>query len=342
LAIRALADHGCVALVRNAGTSRDGSPVELLFNTVFAAGDGRITRVEHYPVDALDDAIARLEQLRRGSPERVLVNRCTRHLDAFQGRWRSGDWVGAEAMVSDDLVFEDRRPGLRSSTDAAGYLAMMRTLVELRYTGLVWTCMATRGERLALCRVVSSVAGPERTETVSLLLSEIDADGRAVRKIAFAEADLVAAFAELDERYLAGEGAPFGSVVRTRLAVPAAFNRRDWQALAALHAPGLVVLDHQARIPRYVDRDGFIQDLIAMFEVEPDVMMVAVVVHPGASACVTLDRLVSSARDGEVSEAARVALTLHDDALITRIEIFSEEDLEAATARLASSSQNKC
>jgi hypothetical protein len=38
--------------------------------------------------------------------------------------------------------------------------------------------------------------------------------------------------------------------------------------------------------------------------------------------------------DGEATERTWVTLTIHHDAVVTGIEIFSEEDLDAATARV--------
>ncbi len=77
--------------------------------------------------------------------------------------------------------------------------------------------LAIRGERLVLARIAFSGRDqrPEAFHTEILRIAEIDADERIAAYVAFDLEDFDAAIAELDARYLAGEGAPtFSGVVR--------------------------------------------------------------------------------------------------------------------------------
>ena len=81
------------------------------------------------------------------------------------------------------------------------------------------------------------------------------------------------AYAELDERYRAGEGAVHGHVA-TAQAFRRAFAARDWDALAALLTPDLVVHDH--RLLGWETLHGpaaYVQALKSLVDLAPDVRL---------------------------------------------------------------------
>jgi ketosteroid isomerase-like protein len=124
-------------------------------------------------------------------------------------------------------------------------LTQLRVLFDVPGSRWMGTPIATRGERLALSRVVYE--GNVDTRGGALVIeylsvNEVDADGLCVAIVLFDLDDEDAAYAELDARFDAGEGA----------ALRGAFSRfarnlanRDRDALLAGCAPTLVEHDHR-------------------------------------------------------------------------------------------------
>jgi hypothetical protein len=113
------------------------------------------------------------------------------------------------------------------------------------------TLIATRGERLALTRTnfeaeVTGGGGPLAFDE-HLSLTEVDADGRWITCVTFDLEDLDAAYAELDARYEAGEGASYpahGALMRAYLR---AIASGDWEpVLARMSGDTFVEYDHRA------------------------------------------------------------------------------------------------
>ena len=104
----------------------------------------------------------------------------------------------------------------------------MRAVAEVGFEGLTSTVVATRGQRLALIRVRSSVRGsvPGGVAAEMLSIVEIDTDNRLTDADLFDSDDIDAAFEELDARYLAGEAAAHAHTWSVIAALYAGFNRQ--------------------------------------------------------------------------------------------------------------------
>ena len=81
-----------------------------------------------------------------------------------------------------------------------------RSAADVGFTISMLGAMAIRGERLVLARVRASGRDPEAIQNDALNVVEIDTDDRIVAAATFDLEDIDAAIAELDARYLAGEG----------------------------------------------------------------------------------------------------------------------------------------
>ena len=117
--------------------------------------------------------------------------------------------------------------------------------------------IAVRGERLALSRMVTRTAAGD--ESARLSVNELDADGRMARSVLFDDDDLVAAIAELDERYFVGEGVPFQRVLGAVGRYTAAYGARDIEGVRDQLSPDLVVVDHQPLGFGTGDRDYLVE-----------------------------------------------------------------------------------
>jgi hypothetical protein len=95
---------------------------------------------------------------------------------------------------------------------------------------------------------------------------------RYVAAVAFDVTDLDAAYAEIDARWRASESPAHAHVVVYQLAYNAALASRDWDALAALHAPTLVARDH--RLVGWDVLEGpaaFLRAITTLVDMAPDV-----------------------------------------------------------------------
>jgi class 3 adenylate cyclase/tetratricopeptide (TPR) repeat protein len=194
VSILALRSHGCVALVRNGGTSADGSDVELWFLLVLVVGAGCITEIEHFPPDAVDDAIARLDAL---GPNAAAA-RFQRLHDFYLRR----DWGAYEAVLTDQVVYEDRRSVMRNTVRGRdSYIAVMRGLAESGVVELDESLLATRGDQLALYRTTTHGRHAYSFEVSILGVYEWDDKGCLLSLTMFDGDDLASALQELDDRY---------------------------------------------------------------------------------------------------------------------------------------------
>jgi hypothetical protein len=234
----------------------------------------RLLSHDVYGEDQVAEAWARFEEQSREAPAPPCIeNAATRALRRGLDAWLARDWDRLEALSAAGFRSIDRRRLVRlPELDRDGYAAANRQLVGMT-TGFSTELIATRGERLAMMRIVWQGAdwsiGPSELE--SLAVVEVDGHGDVVAIVEFAPEDLDAAYAELDERYAAGEAAPYartlGAVERFGRAVAA----RDWEQLRSAFAPDLVVADHRPPgLLSSLSLDDWVASFRALTELRPD------------------------------------------------------------------------
>src|SRR5262249_42810753 len=133
--------------------------------------------------------------------------------------------------------------------------------------------LATRGNRLMLGRYVwqgsDGHVGPSEIEYLSII--EVDDRGDHVAVVMFDPDDLDAAYAELDERYAAGEAAPYAAAWQTYLRLWRALAAQDWEQLVATFAPDFVIEDHRpVGLFTSFSRDEWVASARALFDLRPD------------------------------------------------------------------------
>jgi hypothetical protein len=114
-------------------------------------------------------------------------------------------------LLADDICTDDRRrivgAGIRHGRDAE--IAGMNATAEVGTKNITGAVLATRGENLALSRVCFSGHDQASATFLAEVLGvvETNADNMIEAVVVFDLDDFDGAFAELDARYLAGEGA---------------------------------------------------------------------------------------------------------------------------------------
>ncbi len=334
--VLALDDRGALCVVRWLG-SREGGSFEIPFLTVMGLGaDRRFREFHSYDLDQLEEARARFAELVVAPPTPWVANAATlalqRGLEAMQAR----DWERFAALFAKEFRNIDRRPLVRLELDRNAWLASYRQIVDMTSSRPTREVLATRGERLALARVTwegSDLAvGP--SEINWLLLIEVDARGDHLAVIAFDPEDLDAAYAELDQRYVAGEAAPFVAVAAGGLAFTAAVRARNWDSLANVLAPDLAVYDHRRLGWETLHGPALLVDTWkSLVELAPDVRVRidhALASHNGSLAVLTL----SGTHEGGAFEDTRVVVHVYDgNGKIRQHDIFGIDQLDQARAR---------
>jgi ketosteroid isomerase-like protein len=152
--------------------------------------------------------------------------------------------------------------------------------------------------------------------------------------VAFDPDDLEAAYAELDERYAAGEAAPFAQSAAGVRAFSRALASRDWDTMAALYAPDFVMRDHRPLGWETLSGpSAHVETLRSLIDLAPDAQLR--IDHATVS-----DRTVLlvftwvGTREGGAFEIAKVAVSEVDDVgMIRCIDQYDVDQFDAARAR---------
>ena len=328
--VHRLTDLGAVVTHVASGISQEGFDAEWRMVCFLTHDDGLINRGEIFDEDDLDAALARFDEL--AVPARHLENMATRVLRRVQACLATRDWGALSELVAGDISTDDRRrvvnAGVRHGRDAE--IESMRAVADLGVTLVMSSVIATRGGRLVLLRMRLSIPdqAPQSFDTESLVVVEVDADERISSYVVFDSADLEAAVAELDARYLAGEATAHAQAWSVIANAFAALNRREMPPTT----PDLVGVDHRSLAPVGLG------DLIAYTETSThdltDFSLYAESVHRlTALGAVITHVTIGASEEGFDAEWRMVGVVTLDDDRFNNCEIFDEVDLDAALAR---------
>jgi hypothetical protein len=327
-------DHcGGVTTLRRIGTVPDGGgefESECLY--LYLVTEAHITHVELFELDALDEALARFNEL-RPDPLRIPPNAARLALEQIHRIRASGDFEALRDLATDDFCFDDRQ---RRSLVRGGVEEWLRALQFLWAEAgarLDTRPIATAGDRLAVDRALWSEApddGPFEME--SLRLVEVDAAGKLRALVLFDADDRAAAVAELFERYLASgaEGMPSGAIEFLR-----GWNEHDFDRTRSGLCDDLLVDDRRfTGMGRLEGADAYIASVAALLELIPDAteefLYNAAVSSRGR---VSVMRRAGTNTEGGAVESLYVLLMLYRDEKIARFEVFELEQLDVALAR---------
>jgi hypothetical protein len=278
----------------------------------------------------IDAALARFDELQ--PQPRQLENDAGQVVERFWSCLATRDWAGMAETMARDFSSHDRRrvvnAGVLRGRDVN--LANMRAVADVGFEGLKSTVIATRGQRLVLVRIRSSVRGFEPGEISADMLGmmEIDADNRLTGGAIFDADDLDAAFEELDRRYLAGEAAAHSRTWSAIAQAMAALNRGELPA----SGPNFVDIDHR-RGPAMAPGDLLAYMRAAFDESGRSSFRVETIHRLTQHGAVVTHVAKKTSGEGLDAEWRMTDVFTVDGALISRCEMFDEAELGAALAR---------
>jgi hypothetical protein len=328
-AVHRLSDLGVVATHMAHETSQDGFEAAWRMIVLLLKEGENLGRCELFNEADLDTALARFDDL--SQPARRLKNTTSQVFEQFQAYFAARDWDALAGILAEDMSNDDRRrvvgAGILLGRDTD--IAHMRAIADVGAKTIAATVLATRGERLALNRILfyGEDQRPEAFQAELLGLVEIDVDDRIVARLSFDPDDIDAAFAELDARYLAGEASTHA---RTWSVVTRAYTTLNSRQIPAA-TPDCINLDHR---PGITYEGDVVPYLNATWDISPDITMRIEAVHrlTDLGAVVTFTSCGTSQNGFSADWRGLNILTVEGD-LISRGEIFEEADLDAALAR---------
>ncbi|AEV75449.1 putative ATPase [Mycolicibacterium rhodesiae NBB3] len=329
-AVHVLSQHGAVLTQVSRGTSPEGFGAEWRMVNLLTVDGDLVSRCELFDESDLDVALARFQELCRPAPG--LENAASRAIQRFNASFAQRDWAAMASMLADDSNSDDRRR-MVGGADLRGRDAMIdsfKTVAEFGTPLATSTAHATRGERLVLTRVRYSVSDdlPDAFHAELLQIIEVDRDSRIETFVTFDLDAIDAAFAELDSRYLADEGAEYAHTWALVARAFTDYNRREQPGVS----PDWVNIDHRRATAFPAG------DMIAYMGVTwadtPDVKIHIEEVHRlnARGAVVTWAGHGNSTEGFEAEWRATVLVTVDGD-LINRCEMFDTSDLDTALTK---------
>jgi hypothetical protein len=334
LAVPRLAPHGLVALLATSGDVPMGGGAWESEFVVLAHIEGHSARrLEFFGPEQLATAIARFDEAEpRLAPQPS--NGASRLLGRFTELVLAKDWDALGERLGPDFAVVDRRSAFALEGDRGDMLQNLRAMAGI--TDVDWTVLATRGETLCLTPTTFRGGGGDAGEfEVSLLtVHEFDSDGLYRRQVTFEPEDLDGAFAELDERFEAGEGAPYAHVHAVGREAFGRWQRREWDDLAGVFDADAALVDRRPLGWGEITVTALVERWRVLAEMVPDGVLREVAV-PGLNAKGMLSLMVGrgTTADGGEVEIAFHSLFVVSESKVERLEFLAADDLEEARAR---------
>ena len=266
---------------------------------------------------------------------RALENTATRMEERCNELILAHDWERLAECYSEDIVFSDRRPVMR--TEIRGRVPHMentKLVVELGVTSMEVDHLIVRGERLTLSH---TKFGDKRGEHMvdALGLGELDDAGRIAVNAMYDHAQLAEATQALEERFLATEAAPFAEQWRPVVDLIAGINARDWAGMRAVLHDDLEGMDHRQLGWGRFDADDFVGLYRSATEGAEDAWFGIPEIHAltADGACTSGAGFGTTDQGAQFRTSATIVLRT-SGGKITRADYFSEDDVEAGLAAL--------
>jgi hypothetical protein len=329
-AVHRLNNLGAVFVQGVKATSQEGFEAEWRIVELMTTEGDLISGTEVFDEADLDAALARFDELQPQAPR--LQNAASKVLERFLAHFAPREWEAMSEMLADNSFTDDRRRllGVGPRHDREVIIADWRAVAGVGTKTATATVIATRGDRLALCRLRFSGRDqrPDAFRADVLGIVETNADDRIAVSLMFDLDDIDAAFEELDSRYLAGEAAAHAQTWSVIAALYAGFNRHKRPGMT----PDFIYVDHRPVVT--IEANDLTASIEAYWDLTPDIRASTDAVHrlSDLGAVITNAARGISHEDFD-AESRMIAIFTVDGDLISRCEMFDEADLDAALAR---------
>ena len=243
------------------------------------------------------------------------------------------DWESFDSLLAEEFRADDRRKLIGGvSGNRRDFVSTWRTIADQGYETVEVTDIATRGDTLALQHFLAR--GTHDFTAEALAVTETDPDR--ITFVAVFDPDAWdVAFAELDDRFVAHEGAPYADAIRVAATMLSAYNARDWERFTSVLAPDFALVDHiPAAVGPLSSREAYVSYVRMMTELAPDVRMRIVRDHAlSKGVSVSEARLNGTSVEGAEIEIAWLDVAVVRDGILRRLEQYPTDELPAALTR---------
>ncbi len=244
-----------------------------------------------------------------------------RFLDAFN----RGDWDAVGADIAPGRVVDDRRPIVGMTV--FDYDWQQNAYIHAgggRFDPP--EVLATRGDRIALCRWV--LRGPGM-EVPYLAITRVNAAGHIVDYVMFEPEAMDEAVAELDQ--MAAANPLENDATRGATQLQAAFNTGDWDAVVARHTDGYTIEERRSFMKYSLGLDEYLDTMRVIFD-GGGTLTTEILATRGRRAFVA--RCTLRVPAPEAVATVLTAATTDEQGRYTRTVTFDPEDVGAALAEL--------
>lgn len=328
-----LSQNWSITRCQRVAVGEDGEQYTWRFLIAFEFRNGRVTSMVEFELDDEDVAFTYAEDQVRSHTSRLRIsNRASEIAQGASQALQEHDVDALRVDPSEHFVYDDRRRITGAPIEGAADLHAATKRILQSYPHTEWRTIAVRGERLEMH--LSRLWDDDGNEATTLNVMEFDDAGRLAYFGRFEEDDFDGASRELDQRYYAGEGAPFAENGVPASEATRCMDQNDFDRLfGELSSPDLVVKSRSSRA--FPDRSageirlGFeeLNTLVASKRT-----WTSAIVWPSPACSVQrLDR-EAIGPDGEKYEWAMLLVSDHRDGLVTAICEFDPDDEEGAFA----------
>jgi hypothetical protein len=320
-------DQVSLTTVLNRARDVDGGEILWPFYMVGVSDpDGRARVAEAFAAEDGDAALARFDELAAGAVDArhpSIENAATRIVPRATSLYEAGRRDDTAALFAESFRRIDRRTTVSFPEMGKNeYLEWHQSAYE-QFDTITFQPLAVRGEHLCLLRVVMARDG---FESVFGMLVQLDDEGLIAEYVSFDEADLAVAQDELDDRFIAGEGAPYASLLRAGKALAGAYVAKDTAAVARLRAPGFTFIDH-----RRFGWDG--PDTLAAFDdLDESFLVTKYLVRSNAMLASVVNRGVDP-RGNDAEWLLHIVTAVDGENRFSSTDWYDAEDWNAALAR---------
>ena len=265
--VHRLNDLGAVCTSATQGASRDGFDAEWREIALTTVGGDMVNRFELFDEADLDAALARFAELHAEAQR--LENTASKVLERFLAHFAVCEWDVMSKMLADNSFTDDRRRlmGVGPRHDREVIIADWRAVADVGTKSVTATVLATRGERLAFCRLRFS-GRDQRSDAFHadvLGIVEINAENRIAVSLMFDLDDIDVAFEELDASFGAGEAAAHAHTWSVIAGLYAGFNRQQLPGTT----PDWIYIDHRSVIN--IEESELAAAIRAGWDLTPDI-----------------------------------------------------------------------
>ncbi|MEA3151502.1 MAG: hypothetical protein QOD56_2441, partial [Gammaproteobacteria bacterium] len=313
-----------------------GAPQDEFLQIYGIDEEGRISLQIWFDLEDMDAAVAELDtaharfehEAHRQAPR--LENAASRATERHSAHFAARDWEALAKVLADDILVDDRRrvvnAGIQHGRDAE--IANLRAVADTGITYMTSVVIAVRGERLMLAHASGGDNTSEAFTNEMLGVVEINPHNQISAIVLFELDDFDSAIAELDARYIAGEGAAYARTWSVIAGAYAALNRHEFPATT----PDWVNIDHRGETAfGAADLKAYLR---AGLEPDQDINVYIEAVHrltdPGA---VFTYAARETSREGFDAEWRGATLMTVEGEMISRSEVFDDADLHTGLAR---------